>query len=367
MKILLLTTRLNLGGIGIYTTSLAKALKKRGEEVVVASSSGRLLKRLKTEGIEYIDLPIDTSADIGIHTISSCIKLSRVIREKNIDLIHAQTRVTQVIAQLLANKRGLPFVSTCHGFFKRRLGRRLFPCWGNRVIAISDAVREHLVNDMGLAKDRVRLIYNGIDLSRFSRIYSEDDKVLIRKEYGIKNLPTVGIISRLSDVKGYEYLLAAIARLLPRIKDIQLLIIGDGPVAYLEKLKRLTKDLRIEDRVVFHGACEDTSIPLAVIDLFCMPSIQEGLGLAILEAMAMALPVVASDAGGIYSLIRHEQNGILVPPKETDSLAEAIFQLLSDKSMASKMGALSKDIVNKKFTLDIMADQIKELYREVIG
>jgi len=81
----------------------------------------------------------------------------------------------------------------------------------------------------------------------------------------------------------------------------------------------------------------------------------------------MALPVVASDAGGIYSLIRHKQNGILVPPKDIDGLAEAIFQLLSDKSMASRMGTLSKDIVNKNFTLDIMADRVIELYEEVIG
>lgn len=366
MKILLLTTRINLGGIGVYTTSLAKALKARQEEVIVASSGGELTDRLKKDGIEHIYLPIDTSADVGLHTAMSYFRLLHIIKEEGIQIIHAQTRVAQVIAYLLAKRTGVAFISTCHGFFKKRLGRRFLPCWGMRVVAISDAVREHLVNDMGVSKDKVRLVYNGIDLNRFSKHYSENDKSLIRKEYGIADIPTIGMISRFSVVKGHRYLLMAFAKLLKKTPNLQLLIVGDGPDRYIEGLKALADKLAIRERVVFHGLCRDTSIPLSIMDLFCHPSLQEGLGLAILEAMAMGLPVVASDVGGVYSLIKHRHNGILVPPKDADALAEAISEILSNKPMAEKMGSFSKRIARDRFALDRMAESLLKVYQEVI-
>jgi len=358
---------LNLGGIGIYTTTLAKALKKRGEDVIVASSGGELLRGLEKAGIEHVYLPIDTSADIGLHTLKVYLQLSRLIRERGIQIVHAQTRVTQVIAALLCRKTGSFFVSTCHGFFKRRLFRRLFPCWGQRVIAISDAVREHLVNDLKFPKERVRIIYNGIDIDKFDKVYSEHEKSLIRREYGLRDVTTIGIISRLSDVKGHRYLLGALAKLLPRFSDIQLLIVGDGPAHYREGLKELARTLGIEDSVIFHEACKDVSMPLSVMDLFCMPSIQEGLGLSILEAMATGIPVVASDVGGIYTLIKHKKNGLLVPSKDEYALADAILKVLNNKAMAEEMVRLSKEIAREKFALGIMVDKVLKLYAEGVN
>lgn len=366
MNILLLTTRLNLGGIGVYTTSLAKALKRKGENVIVASSGDKLVDELKKEEIEHIYLPIDTSADIGLHTLAAYFRLSSLIKERGIQVVHAQTRVAQVIAHLVSERNKIAFVSTCHGFFKRRWFRRSFPCWGERVIAISDAVREHLVNDMKVLKDKIKVIYNGIDVERFEQVLSFEEKSLIRKEYGLKELPTIGIISRLSDVKGHKYLFGAFAMILPKSPNLQLLVIGDGPSYYLEELKRLAHNLGIEDKVLFHEACEDTSIPLSIIDIFCMPSIQEGLGLSILEAMAKGLPVVASDVGGIYTLIKHGQNGLLVPPRDEDALAEAILEILNNPSLAEEMGNISKELVKEKFTLDMMTEKVLKLYQEVI-
>lgn len=366
MNILLLTTRLNLGGIGVYTASLARALKKKGVEVIVASSGGELTDELKKNNIEHINLAIDTSADIGAHTLMAYFRLSSLIRERGIQLIHAQTRVTQVIAHLLSKREKVAFISTCHGFFKRRWFRRLLPCWGERAIAISDAVREHLVNDMKVSKDRIRIIYNGIDIERFNRAPSFGEKSLIRNQLGLKEHSTIGIISRLSDVKGHKYLFGAFARMSHKFPGLQLLVIGDGPPGYTKELKALAESLGIEDRVLFHQACRDTSIPLSVIDVFCMPSLQEGLGLSIIEAMASGLPVVASNVGGIYSLIKHGENGLLVSPKDEDGLAEAISEILNNPSLAKKMGNISKELVKEKFGLDLMAEKTLKLYQEVI-
>lgn len=366
MNILLLTTRLNLGGIGVYTTSLASALKKKGQKVIVASSGGRLTDELKKNNIEHINLAIDTSADIGPHTLAAYLRLSSLIRERGIQVVHAQTRVTQVIAHLLHKREKIAFISTCHGFFKRRWFRRLLPCWGERVIAISDAVREHLVNDMGVSKDKIRIIYNGIDTERFSRALSFGEKSLIRNQFGLREDPAIGMISRLSEIKGHKYLFGAFARILPKFPGLQLLVIGDGPPGYLKELKRLAEGLGIEDKILFHEACQDTSIPLSVLDVFCMPSLQEGLGLSIIEAMASGIPVVASNVGGIYSLIKHGKNGLLVSPKDEAALAEAISEILNNPSLAKEMGDISRALVKEKFTLDLMADKVIELYKEVI-
>ncbi|MFA5069113.1 MAG: glycosyltransferase, partial [Candidatus Omnitrophota bacterium] len=168
MNILILTTHLDLGGIGVYTLSLSLALKEAGMAVVVASSGGALVHELERAGIEHVYIPVKTSCDIGFHTFVSVVRLSSLIRGRGIDIVHAQTRVTQVIAHLLCRKTGARFVSTCHGFFKMKWFRRVLPCWGERVIAISDAVRQHLVCDLKVPKERVSIIYNGIDPKRFN-------------------------------------------------------------------------------------------------------------------------------------------------------------------------------------------------------
>ena len=366
LKVLLLATRVNLGGIGVYTLSLAKALKARGIEPIIASSGGELLEDIRKQGIEHIYIPVDTSADIGLHTLIGYFRLSRIVKDNAIDIIHAQTRVTQLIAALLSRRFSMPYITTCHGFFKKRLFRRFFPCWGYRSIAISDAVRQHLVYDMNVTKDRIRLIYNGIDITRFNRQVSLEDKAHIRKEYKLKDLPTIGIVSRLSEVKGHRYLLGAFSKILRRFPDTQLLIVGDGKPRYLEYLKSIVDSLSIQDKVIFHPSCRDTYIPLSVIDIFCMPSVQEGLGLSIIEAMASGVVVVASDVGGIYSLIKDGENGFLVNPKDEEGIAEAIISLLLDKHMARKMADRGRSIANERFTLDIMTEKVISVYKELI-
>ncbi|MFC1806800.1 glycosyltransferase family 4 protein [Candidatus Omnitrophota bacterium] len=367
MKVLLLATRLNLGGIGIYTTMLAKLLSKRGINVYVASSGGELVGDLEKNKIEHIYLPIDTSAEIGPHMLISYYKLARFIRDNHIELIHAQTRVTQVLAEFLTRKRDIIFVSTCHGFFKKRFIRRFLPCWGDYTIAISDAVREHLVNDMKVVKEKVRVIYNGIDIRHFSKQYTQQDKTIIREEYGLRdNMTTIGIVARLSSVKGHKYLFSAFAQLIGKLKNLQLLVVGGGDESYLKLLKAQVKLLGIEDKVIFSGPCSDTSMPLAVIDLFCLPTLQEGMGLSILEAMAMGVPVVTSNVGGVYTLIKHKHNGYLVDPKDEHGLADAILFMLTEKESRDKMVEHSRAIARDKFSMDIMANNVIELYEEAI-
>ena len=273
--------------------------------------------------------------------------------------------MTQVIANNLSRFLKIPYVTTCHGFFKARGGRLLFPCWGSKVIAISEPVREHLVNKLKVPKENTALIYNGVDTDKFFKDYTQEEKDNFRLQYKLSNDPIIGIISRLSSVKGHKYLLLAFAQVLKQNPAAQLLIIGDGPEK--RRLVALAKKLKISNKVIFGKSTADTTKPLSIIDIFVLPSIQEGLGLSLLEAMAMAKPVVASDVGGIYTLVEHQVNGLLTISADEKSLAQAITALLSDKETALKMGQAGRKMVKEKFSLAKMVEETRNLYREVLN
>ncbi|MEI8176233.1 MAG: glycosyltransferase family 4 protein [Candidatus Omnitrophota bacterium] len=363
MNILLVTTHLRMGGVSIYVVTLAQALKRRGHAVTVVSAGGELVKRLEREGVTHCYADIDTKSELDPRIFAAAYRLFWLIREKNVDIVHTNTRVTQVMGELLARATGATHLSTCHGFFKPRFGRRLFGCWGTKVIAISDAVREHLVNDFRIRKSRIEMINNGIDLANSRRVYLPHEKKVIRKEMELADGPVVGIIARLSSVKGHRYLVMAMRKVIDQIPAAQLLIIGEGPEG--EELKGMVKDLKLEKSVIFAKTVLDTRGALAVMDVFVLPSIHEGLGLALLEALSCAVPVVASDTGGIYSIVKDNSTGLLAPPRDSAALAAAILRLLNDRVLAGRLAAAGKDLVYERFSIDDMTTKVEAVYREV--
>ncbi|MBD3296545.1 MAG: glycosyltransferase, partial [Candidatus Omnitrophica bacterium] len=161
-KILLLTTHLNVGGVGIYTVELAKYLRRNGIDVLVMSSGGQLVSRLHKENIEHINIDIRTKSEFGLKVWRALPGFIRDVSRRDVDLIHAQTRVAQVMGCVAGKVLRIPYVATCHGFFNhKRLSRRFLPCWGDRTIAISRSVKEHLINDLGVDASRIDTVYNG--------------------------------------------------------------------------------------------------------------------------------------------------------------------------------------------------------------
>lgn len=365
MKVLLLTTHLDFGGIGIYCISLAKALKERGHDVRIASRGGALLRELENYGIPHIQINIRTKSELSPLLWKSRFMFERVFKQWRPDIIHAQTRVTQVLAWMIFKKTGIFYISTCHGFFRPHLGRRLFGFWGEKVIAISDAVREHLVNDLKVKKDKVVLINNGIDIKKFDTPVSDKEKTAYRLRIGIKPGPVVGIVARLSPVKGHRFLLSAANELLKQYPNLQLLIIGDGPSE--KEIVELVMKLGLGNSVFIEESTIDTRLSLSVMDVFVLPSVQEGLGLSLLEAMAAGVPVIGSNVGGVYSLIKDGYTGLLVPPQDPAVLAAALNRLLSDKKNAMEMAARAKDFVREKFSLNEMAQSVEAVYKETAG
>ena len=359
MNILCVTNHLNTGGITSYAFTLYSGLKKRGHNVFIASSGGEALPKFIAAGFTYIRVPIKTKKEISLKIIFSAFKLSGIIKNNKIDIIHSHSRTTQVLGCFLERLTPARHVFTCHGFFKRRFLRRVFPCWPKRVIAISRQVREHLIRDFKLDEKRIVVIHNGIDLDRF-RGQGPEGRKQARISLGLGDLPVVGIIARLSDVKGHKYLIEAMGKVLEKYPRSNLLIVGEGKMQ--KELVGLVNSLGINKNVFFIPEIPDTTRALSAMDVFVMPSLQEGLGLALMEAMAEGLAVIGSNIGGIKTLIQDGQSGLLVEPADKNGLAQAILTLLNDPDKRLELGRRARDFIRNNFSQEKMVLETEKEY-----
>lgn len=362
MTLLLIANHLNVGGISSYLLTLAGGLKQKGHQVYLASSGGQLEDKFIQSGIRLIKLPLDTKSEISPKIIFSFWKLKKIARQLNIDLIHSHSRTTQVLGCLLGQALAKPHIFTCHGFFKAKLFRRIFGCWGQKIIAISQQVKEHLMTDFKLVDNQINVVHNGIDTKNFGDF---SPRANLRAKLGIAQADfLVGIIARLSDVKGHTYLVQALPLVIKNFPNTKLLIIGQGKTS--EALIKQVRGLRLEDSVEFIPEAKNTKDWLAAMDVFVMPSLQEGLGLALMEAMAQGLAVAGSSVGGIKTLIRDQENGLLVAPADALALAGAINTLLGDFSLRRSLGARAREFIKQNFSQEEMVDKTEIVYQQAL-
>ncbi len=364
MNILHITTHLNFGGISSYIKWLGYGLNKRGHKVWVASSGGKLVQNFENNRISHIKININTKCEFNPKLVIALIKLLKIIKENHIQIIHSHTRCAQMLSFWIYKLTGLPFITTCHGFHKLRISRKLLPCWGEKVIAISTAVKEYLVNQMKVPPTKIQLIHNGIDLEYFQDRNLNLLQQEAKKKYNI-NGRVIGTICRLSSVKATEDLIVAASRLRNDFSDIKVLIIGEGK--QLLKLKELVDKLELREMIVFGGALEDVRIPLSIMDVFILTSTQEGLGLSLMEAMACGVPSVACNIGGVNNLVKQDLSGLLISPNSPDQIVLSVGKILNDSKFREFIVNEAKKIIKEKFDLEIMVEKVEKVYNQVIN
>lgn len=367
LRVLHLTTHLNIGGISTYIERLIMPLKSQGTETFVLSSGGEKSIVLREKGAVLFELPIRTKNELHPKLWLALPSLVRILRESNIDMMHAHTRITQVLACIAGKLTGIPLVTTCHGFYKRRLGRRFFPAWGNRVIAISQTVADHLVRDFKIPENKVKTVYNAVNLEELDAAYQSHQPLAEKLQYGFQpDDQVVGIISRLVDDKGHEYLIRAVHLLQKDFPKLKLLIVGEGRCR--QQFKKLAEDFHLAKKVIFSGNAIDVTQALAAMDIFALPATwREGFGLSIVEAMACRKPTIVTNIWSLNTLIQNGITGILVEPKQIEPLAAAIADLLRHPRKGQSMAVHARKMVEKLFAISRMAREIHETYREVLG
>lgn len=365
MNVLHLTTHVDIGGITSYIATLTKAMARRGHSGAVVSSGGNAWSRLVRSGVQCYDFPIRTKNELNPKLLWSLPQIISLVKEERYDILHAHTRVTQVLAYFISKFTGAPFVSTAHGFYKPSLGRRLFPSWGERIVAISPLVAEALQKEHHLQPEKVCIIHNAIDIEAFTRRLGQQDREWLRQRYGIpKGAFVVGSVSRLVRDKGHEYLIEAVRQAAVEQPELFLLIVGDGREK--NALMKLSEQA-LPGRVKMISGVQDTTTVLKMMDVFAHPATwREGFGLSIAEAMIAGIPVIATDIPAINTLLKDGENGRVVAPKNAAALASAIRDLARDASTARMLGQKGHDMASVLCQPDRMAAEMESFYQEAL-
>ena len=247
-------------------------------------------------------------------------------------------------------------------WWQLRLDRLTAPL-ADRVIAVSGATREFAIAHEGAVPEKTVVIANGIDASGFQPGRNRNE---VRAELGYVDSDfVVGTIGRLHEQKGHEYLVSAMARLAATGHRVCAFVVGYGPLE--ARLQRRIGELGLAERVRLLGYRTDVERLLAAMDLFVLPSLWEGMPNALLEAMAMGLPVVATRVDGNVDLVVDGKTGMLVPTEDVDSLAQAIGQLADDRELARSMGRCGRERVEREFSLARSTDAYLDLYEGLLA
>jgi glycosyltransferase involved in cell wall biosynthesis len=261
------------------------------------------------------------------------------------------------------NEKFLPFGQA--GGLKNQLHRlayRLARRWASGYVAVSAEVKQAMLRTLGLSENDVTVICNGVDVDRYARGV---DREQVRCGLGLSAQDSLAItVATLKAQKGHRYLIEAAAKVVRQHPDTHFLLVGDGELR--AELEAHTRALGLADRIHFLGSRRDVSELLAASDVFILPSLWEGLSMALLEAMAAAKPIVATAVSGTEQTMVHGQTGLLVPPGDAPALAQAIHALLSDPERARSLGQAARRGAETHFSTQQQAAEYVALYRRLL-
>jgi len=359
---------------------LVDRLKKEGYNVQVVSSPGRYTDELKQDG--YIVNTVDIGRKIRpIANLKAIFALYRLIRREKFDIVHVHSPLAAMLGRVAAKMARAPIVIyTAHGFYfheNMRKKKRRLVIWMEKILArvCTDILLLQSGEDRATAvKEGIALpqnavwISNGVDINKF-KPGSPDEK--LRSSFGIKKEDKViGFAGRIVREKGIEELVAAVGIIKKRVPSVKLLIAGDTlgsdrDKGTKEKIKNIIAKNDLNENVIFAGLRNDMSRIYALLDVFVLPSYREGMPRSILEAMASAKPVVATDIRGSREEVAHGVTGKIVPVGEVNPLAEAISEILLDKKLAIKMGEAGRKRVEEEFNEEMVLDKEVEIYKRL--
>lgn len=363
VNVLLLSGSGEFGGGGEYSLlDLVSALAGSPfRPLVVCPGRGALWERLRGSGISAEILPFPEWRSARLIAITRALAdLAALVKGRQVSLVHVNAIGRAALyAGLVGRWRRVPViwhvrVKESEGWKDRCLARLT-----TRIVANSNAAARRF---RGCAPAKVRRIYNGVDLARFTPGPSSPD---LRLALGLPSAaPIVGSIGRFVAYKGYRYLLEAARLVRAKIPEAHWVLVGDGELR--AELEVQCRHLGLEAMVHFAGWQERVPEFLALFDLFVLPSLGEHFGRVLLEAMAMAKAVLATNAGGVPEIVLDGETGILVPPADPAAMAAAAVSLLQDPAAAAQLGAAGRRRAESEFSLARHGEAIRALYREVL-
>jgi len=375
MKVLHIITDTNIGGAGRYLLNLLTQPAFKNLDVCVACPDGELAERIEKVEVKRVNI---SGKDISF-SIPLIFELLKVMKKIKPDVVHTHSSFSGRVAAKLLH---IPVVYTKHnlvripspsgtippraGSVKRTINGVIAKVFSDKIIAVSQGVYQDLV-DWGIHPSLVVCIPNGIELSPFSpKRYAKSQS--FKEEIttaSARRSHIVGTLARLHPQKGLDVLIDAAKIVVASEPSVKFWIGGTGPLE--DALRAKIRDLRLEPYVKMPGFIEDVPGFLSQLDIYVLSSDYEGLPLAVLEAMAQGLPVVATNVGGVPEAVIDGLTGFLIPPRSGRLLAQAIVRLIVDPELAARMGMAGRKRVEELFDAKIMAENTVRVYEEVLG
>lgn len=360
MHILHLESGRNLYGGALQVLYLMRGLKARGCRNTLVCAKGSAIAGAVSKGTaEVFPIPMTGELDPSI-----LFRLRRLLRVARPDIMHVHSRRgADWWGGIAASLEG------CQAVVSRRvdnpepgwLARHKYRRYG-RVITISEGIRKVLLGE-GIPAEKIACVPSAVDVEAYGEVCARQ---WFRNQFGLPaEVRTIGVIAQLIERKGHRYLIAAAPAILSRFPETRFIFFGQGPLR--DELQQWCREARIGDKVRFAGFRTDLPRLLACLDLVVHPATMEGLGVALLQAAACGVPIVASRAGGIPEIVQHGRNGYLVPPADATALAEAVTALWDDAGLAERFGRGGREIVRSRFSIDAMVAGNLRVYQELLG
>ena len=383
VTVLHLIESLAFGGAEV-TLSLLVAHLRRGayDPIVCCLTGGPLKTEIERNGVPVITLNITRRSILLLPMFllditRAVIKLCLIVRRRNVAIIHAHLVDCVMLGGIVGKLSGRRVVASFPGPnllpLDRKAGalrnhlRRFFYRIGaklvDRFVAVSDEVKATLAEMVGVGAEKITVVHSGVDLSE------QDRPIPLESLYGKLGMAPdetiVTCVGRLVPNKGHRYLIEATKEVIRRHPEVRVLLVGAGPSR--EDLTKLVSELGLDQHVRFLPDCLDTREILAITTAFVLPSLGEGISVALLEAMAAGKPVIATAVPGNTDVVVAGVTGLLVPAQDASALAQAISELLADPCGARRMGAAGRVRVKNHFSFDNTCRRVEGLYDEVMG
>jgi len=373
LKLLHVTGNSRFGGAGRVILRLGQVAQAEGWQVDILTTDPVFQRAVRQHGLGLVNLDVIRREIRPLWDLAGLVRLFNFLRREGYRIVHTHTSKGGFVGRLAARRAGVPvIVHTAHGFAFHECSpssarlfysalERIASRWCDRIVSVSDFHRRWAL-ELGICDpSKILAIPNGIA----SLPNPEIGRAELRRQLGVRDGDLLVLsMARLAPDKGLEYLIAASAILLHTERRFQIVIAGEGPVR--TRLEELTRNLGVADWVTFLGFREDISDLLASCDLVVLPSLREGLSIALLEAMAAGKPIIATSIGGHNELASQAEIARLVPPADAPALCDAILQLASDPSQMARLAMNARTLFESQYTEERMLNTYKQLYLDLL-
>jgi L-malate glycosyltransferase len=370
-RLFFLVDSFNVGGTETQAVELARRLDQERYQITLGclKREGPLLAKLQGAPIEVIEFRPGTGMD-SVGGLKQLLRLTFFLQRGDYDIVHTHDLWSNLLGIPAARLAGIPAIvcsqrDLSHDAWYRTKSAqfvRRIQNLSSTILTNAGAIRDGLIRDTGLRPEKVRVIHNGIDLSRFRAAVRDRERLFP----GVGQDKLVVLVGNMrSDVKGHGVLIEAAPKVISKFPRTRFVLVGEG--AWQERFERRVKELCLDQNFMFLGQRRDVADVLAACDIAVLPSEAEGMPNAVLEYLAAGLPTVTTAVGGNLEIMQEGMTGLLVPPQDAGALAAALSRLLSDDQLARKVGQAGQQFVLANFSFEKLVNETDALYTELLN